>query len=75
MPVLNGHNATAVLRESGYTGLIVALTAVGTTEELRRLYRIIGHDELVSKPFHPSQLIESTFMKLFVLAESDTSCQ
>ncbi len=74
MPVLNGHCTTILLRESGYTGLIVAIAAADVTEALRERCLTIGYDEVVSKPFRPSQLIELISTNLLARAESDTSC-
>ncbi len=75
MPLLDGHCATALLRENGYTGLIVAITGADLTTALRRQFLIIGYDECVRKPFHPPQLIELISRKLNERAEADSSCQ
>ena len=54
MPVMDGHEATRVLREQGYTGLIIAVTASVMTDETNKAISI-GCDHFISKP------IEVTF--------------
>ncbi len=55
MPKLDGFAATERLREQGYTGLIVALTAHARPEELQQS-RLSGCDACLSKPIDGSLL-------------------
>lgn len=49
MPVMDGHEATQALRESGYTGLIVAVTASVMSKESEAAIKS-GCDSYISKP-------------------------
>lgn len=57
MPVLDGRAATMALRQSGYRGPIVALTAHALPEERERS-KAIGFTAFISKPFGREELIE-----------------
>jgi CheY-like chemotaxis protein len=50
MPLLSGFDATRLLRERGYTGRIVALTANALEGDEERC-REVGMDAYLSKPF------------------------
>jgi signal transduction histidine kinase/ActR/RegA family two-component response regulator len=54
MPALDGYEATRELRERGYRGLIVALTAYATDEQKCKQ---AGCDDFVAKPFDCEQLV------------------
>ena len=54
MPVMDGHEATKKLREQGYTGLIIAVTASVMTDETDKALDM-GCNYFISKP------IEATF--------------
>ncbi|WDE12582.1 response regulator [Thalassomonas haliotis] len=54
MPVMDGHEATRVLREQGYQGLIIAVTASVMSDETSKAINV-GCDHFISKP------IEVTF--------------
>ncbi len=49
MPLLDGHNATRLLREGGYEGMIVALTAHVGKEEYEKAIEC-GCDAVKTKP-------------------------
>lgn len=49
MPVMGGHEAVRILRDSGYAGLIVALTASAMTSAMNEAIRS-GCDGVIIKP-------------------------
>jgi CheY-like chemotaxis protein len=57
MPIMDGHAATAHLRQMGYKGPIVALTAHALAADRHRCM-VNGFDDYLSKPTTPEQLIE-----------------
>ncbi len=54
MPVMDGAEATAMLREAGYGAPIVALTAAAFAED-RKLCLESGFDDYLAKPFERSE--------------------
>jgi len=56
MPVMDGYTATAALRQAGYRGQIVALTAHATTNDRQRCLDS-GFDGFAVKPIQREQLI------------------
>ena len=49
MPVMNGYEATRTLRQQGYTGLIVAITASAMADDTQKSIQA-GCDYFISKP-------------------------
>ncbi len=49
MPVMDGHAATRTLRQRGYTGLIVAVTASAMSKDSRKAVES-GCDDVITKP-------------------------
>src|SRR5579862_8510777 len=57
MPVMDGYSATTHLRERGYSGRIIALTA-NSNEEAREQCYIAGCDDFATKPITLETLLE-----------------
>ncbi len=57
MPVLNGYEATQILREKNYTKTIIACTA-GSQENEKELCESFGMNDIITKPFNKKQLLE-----------------
>ena len=57
MPVMDGHQATRLLRSKGYAAPIVALTAHAMVEERERA-SMSGFTDFLSKPVHGDDLIQ-----------------
>jgi signal transduction histidine kinase len=58
MPVLDGYSATALLRQSGYDGAIVAVTAHAMADDRQRCLDS-GCDRFASKPFDRAALVQT----------------
>ena len=56
MPEIDGLQATKQLRELGYRGAIIAVTAYGT-RALEQSWLLAGCDEFIEKPLGKTQLI------------------
>jgi signal transduction histidine kinase/BarA-like signal transduction histidine kinase len=59
MPVMDGFEATKIIRSMGATIPIIALTASSSYDDLERIM-MIGMNEYIIKPFNPNEL----YMKL-----------
>lgn len=57
MPNVDGYDTVSVLREEGYTGPIIAITAFGKT--VMNQNKPEGVQEVILKPFHPDKLKET----------------
>ncbi len=55
MPVMDGYEATQLLREKGYTVPIIALTASASLSDMSKIMSC-GMNDFVSKPFNPNNL-------------------
>ncbi|MCL9775819.1 ATP-binding protein [Vibrio methylphosphonaticus] len=58
MPVMDGFEATRILRSEHYQNPIVALTA-GTTREERQTCFEVGMDDILSKPYTAKDLVKT----------------
>jgi two-component system sensor histidine kinase/response regulator len=63
MPEMDGLHATMRLREQGYRGAILAVTAHGS-EELRQAWFEAGCNDFLEKPFEDSTLINTLELHL-----------
>lgn len=57
MPVLNGTEATRILRQKKYTGIIIACTANNDSSTFEK-YKDIGINDILVKPFKRKKVLE-----------------
>lgn len=57
MPVLNGTEATRILRQKKYTGIIIACTANNDSSTFEK-YKYIGINDILVKPFKREKVLE-----------------
>ncbi len=55
MPVMDGYEATRIIRSMGATIPIIALTASSSYDDLEKII-VIGMNEYIIKPFNPNEL-------------------
>ncbi len=72
MPIMDGYTATKTLRDSGYTGPIVAATAAATTQDVDRCYKA-GCDYVVTKPYNWAQFFSTLKKYLPAGEQSETT--
>ncbi|MEM7297440.1 MAG: ATP-binding protein, partial [Bacteroidota bacterium] len=58
MPVMDGYDATQILREKGFKLPILALTASAMFEKTEKMEKV-GLDGMVTKPFNPHDLFDA----------------
>ena len=56
MPVMDGHEATRLLRKSGWKGPIIALSAHAMDHEMRAILEA-GCDDFMGKPIQRDKLL------------------
>ncbi len=63
MPVMDGYEAVRILRQRGYEGPIIAVTAHASLEDQQRCYEA-GFDSYISKPVNFRRLTEEILTKV-----------
>ena len=71
MPEMDGLESTRQLRDLGFTGTILAVTAFGS-EELKQSWLQAGCDDYLEKPLKKHELISAVLHQ--TMAEKGSSC-
>jgi CheY-like chemotaxis protein len=56
MPLMDGYEATRALRQSGYAGIIIAITAAAMTSDREKCIEV-GCDDYGQKPIRRQELL------------------